>query len=146
ASNQVAPYGPIGSPSARATASGTTITMSWSSPARNGRDITTEIRTGDGRGWRTVAASGSESYNVGYSTTRTIDVRTTAAGQTTTAADSATTGAEPQPDPRAWVSHGSSAPAGYYFAINTRDFAAGNYTYECWGDGRQFNDWEGPVY
>src|SRR5690606_38998360 len=118
-----APYGPIGNPTARASASGTTITMSWSSPARNGRDIVTQIRTGDGRGWRTVAASGNESYNVGYSTTRTIDVRTTAAGQTTTASDSARTqDAPPPPQPRVWVTRGdrtaSCVNGCYKFVVN----------------------------
>lgn len=147
ASNQVGPYGPIGNPTARASASGTTITMSWDSPARNGRDIKTEIRTSDGRGWRTVAASGTERYNVGHSTTKTLYVRTTAAGQTTTAEASARTeNAPPPPQPRAWVTHGSSAPAGYYFLVNTANFSAGNYSYKCYGDGRQFNTWEGPVY
>lgn len=151
ASNQVAPYGPIGNPTAKATASGTTITMTWSSPARNGRDITTEIRTEDGGGWRVVAASGSVSYNVGHSVTKTLYVRTTAAGQTTSAQDSARTqDAPPPPQPRAWVTRGSSAPKGNYFVVNTENFNAGNYRYECWGnDGNgagQFNSWEGPVY
>jgi len=151
ASNQVAPYGPIGNPTARATASGTTITMTWSSPARNGRDITTEIRTGDGRGWRTVAASGSESYNVGYSTTRTIDVRTTAAGQTTTASDSARTQDEPPPpSPKVWVTKGSGGPQActngcYYFRVNTENFPGGSYRVDCYtSSSNKFNSYDGP--
>ncbi|WP_394279481.1 Ig-like domain-containing protein, partial [Microbacterium sp.] len=113
ASNQVQPYGPIGKPTAKATRDERTITMTWSSPPRNGRDITTEIRTGDGRGWRKVEASGTERYTLPYSTTRTLHVRTTAAGQTTTAQDSATTvdapPPPPPPEPRARVSRGASA-------------------------------------
>lgn len=149
-SNEVAPYGPIGNPSARATASGTTITMTWSSPARNGRDITTQIRTGDGRGWRTVSASGSESYDVGYSRTRTIDVRTTAAGQTTTASDSATTqAAPPPPQPQVWVTKGdrtgSCVNGCYYFVVNTKDFPAGSYRIDCYTNtSGKFNSWDGP--
>ncbi|MFS0866163.1 Ig-like domain-containing protein [Microbacterium sp. 179-B 1A2 NHS] len=137
ASNQVRPYGPIGNPSAKATANGRTITMEWSSPARNGRDIKTEIRTGDGRGWRTVAASGRESYDLGYSTTRELNVRTTAAGQTTTANDSATTVAEPPPpQPKAWVTRGARVPDScnngcYRFVLNTENFPAGNYNVMC---------------
>lgn len=136
ASNQVAPYGPIGNPSAKATANDRTITMTWSSPARNGRDIKTEIRTGDGRGWRTVAASGTETYNVPYSTTRTLDVRTTAAGQTTTASDSARSVDEPPPpQPKVWVTRGGAAGSCvngcYRFVMNTENFPAGNYNVMC---------------
>ncbi|MFT3798004.1 Ig-like domain-containing protein [Microbacterium sp.] len=134
ASASVAPYGPIGNPTAKATASGTTITMTWTSPARNGRDITTEINTGDGRGWRTVAANGNESYTVGYSTTRTLSVRTSAAGQTTTASDSATSAEEPKP--RIWVTRGDRYPGTcvngcYYFVVNWRDANIGTYDVVC---------------
>lgn len=135
--NTVEPYGSIADPTAKATADGTTIKMTWTSPARNGRDITTEINTGDGRGWRTVAASGSESYSVGYSTTRTLSVRTSAAGQTTTASASATSAAPPPP--RVWVSRGDFVSAGcvngcYKFIVNTQNFTAGNYQIDCWSD------------
>jgi len=137
-SNAVAPYGSIGNPTAQASASGTTISMTWASPARNGRDITTEINTGDGRGWRTVAANGTESYSVGYSTTRTLSVRTSAAGQTTTASASATSAAPPPP--RVWVSRGDFENVGcdfgcYRYVVNTQNFPAGNYQIDCWNDG-----------
>ncbi|WP_431803708.1 Ig-like domain-containing protein [Microbacterium sp. bgisy203] len=154
ASNKVSPYGPIGNPSAKVNASGRSVTYTWGSPARNGRDITTQIRI-DGGGWETVGASGSRSGTRGYSFTATLEVRTTAAGQTTTASDSAKTEAEPPPpEPRAWVSKGGSA-AGQpgcssascaYFKVTTQDFPAGEYTYKCMVDGGQFNSWEGPVY
>ncbi len=146
-SNQVAPYGPIGNPKANASASGTSISVSWSSPARNGRDITTQINVGNG--WETVAASGSRNLgNVGYSTTRTINVRTSAAGQTTTDSASATTqDAPPAADAtRLGVTRWRRRRQGNYFVVNTEDFNAGNYTYKCIGDGSQFNSWEGPVY
>jgi len=112
--------------------------MTWASPARNGRDITTEINTGDGRGWRTVAANGTESYSVGYSTTRTLSVRTSAAGQTTTASASATSAAPPPP--RVWVSRGDFENVGcdfgcYRYVVNTQNFPAGNYQIDCWNDG-----------
>ena len=29
--------------------------------------------------------------------------------------------------------------------VNTQDFNAGSYRYECWGNGSKFNNWEGPV-
>ncbi|WP_439957996.1 Ig-like domain-containing protein [Microbacterium oleivorans] len=151
ASNQVRPYGQIGNPSAKATRTNDRqITMEWSSPAANGRPVTTEIRTGDGRGWRQVAASGSETYSgLNYSETRTIEVRTSAEGsQTTTAQDSATTAAPPPPpDPRARVSRGSSASgqpgcsgsACAYFKVTVSDFTPGTYAYDCYGNGSRFD-------
>ncbi len=139
ASNQVAPYGPIGNPTARATASGTSITVSWSSPARNGRDITTQIRI-NGGGWETVGASGSRTADVGYSTTRTIDVRTTAAGQTTTASDSARTqDAPPPPQPKVWVTRGdrtaSCVNGCYKFVVNWENMSIGNAGMQCMYSG-----------
>lgn len=151
ASNQVRPYGQIGNPTARATRTADRqITMEWSSPARNGRDITTEIRTGDGRGWRQVAASGSETYSgLPWSTTRTLEVRTSAQGsQTTTAQASARTADEPPPpNPRARVSRGSSASgqggcsgsACAYFKVTVSDFTPGTYAYDCYGNGQRFD-------
>lgn len=144
-SNAVAPWGPIGNPAAGASASGTTINYSWSSPGRNGRDITTDVYV-DGA-LVSHAASGTYSKGYGYSTRGTIEVRTSAAGQTTAASASAVTqAAPPPPQPRAWVSRGAGAPAGNYFVINTENFGAGNYSYKCIGNGSQFNNWEGPVY
>jgi hypothetical protein len=151
ASNQVAPFGQIGNPTARANRTADRqITMEWSSPARNGRDVTTEIRTGDGRGWRQVAASGSETYSgLPYSETRTIDVRTSAAGsQTTTASASARTAdPPPPPNPRARVSRGSSASgqggcsgsACAFFKVTVSDFTPGTYSYDCYGNGQRFD-------
>jgi hypothetical protein len=140
ASNSVAPYGPIGNPSARAQASGTSITYSWSSPGRNGRDITTQIRI-NGGGWETVGASGSRSANHGHSFTGTIEVRTSAAGQTTSASASART-SDPPP-PRAWLSKGAVYPGCvngcHYFVVNTENFPAGNYQINCYRNGVKFN-------
>ncbi|PZU44357.1 MAG: hypothetical protein DI566_12365 [Microbacterium sp.] len=149
-SNAVSPYGPIGNPTARANGGDRTITMSWTSPSRNGRDITTQINTGDGRGWRTVAANGSESYSVGYSTTRTLSVRTTAAGQTTTASDTATS--DPKPDPQVWVTRGAlNAAAGcvngcYYFVVNWRNAEdIGSRTVACEYGGGRVGTYNNPV-
>lgn len=150
ASNQFEPYGPIGAPAARATANGTTINMTWSSPARNGRDIKTEIRTSDGRGWRTVDPSGTESYNVGHSVSKTLYVRTTAAGQTTTAEDTARTpDAPPPPQPRVWVTQGSAAGSCVNgcrnLVVNTQNFPGGSYRVGCVSDNDgDFNGYKGP--
>ena len=137
-SNAVSPYGPIGNPSANASASGTNITYSWSSPSRNGRDIGTEVYIDGGLVSRD--ASGSITRGYGYSETHSIEVRTSAAGQTTTASDSArTVDAPPPPQPRVWVTRGNFEAAGcvngcYHFVVNTRNFDAGNYRIECWND------------
>ncbi len=156
-SNEVRPYGQIGNPKISASASGTTVSWSWSSPAKNGRAVTTEIKIG-GDAWKKVAASGSGSRNVGYSTTLTVRVRTSAAGSTTTTdSASATTQAKPPPpQPRAWVSRGQgtgkvdgcNSGGCYYFVVNTNDaFSAGSYSYKCMSSvGGQFNNWEGPVH
>lgn len=142
-SNPVAPYGPILNPGASASGSGTTITYNWSSPGRNGRDITTQISI-NGGGWQTVAASGSTAVNVGYSYTGSIDVRTTAAGQTTTARATATSGSAPPPPARAWVTRGAHRSGNmYYFRLNTSDFPAGRYTVWCYSNDGSYEQFGG---
>lgn len=134
---QVVPYGPIRNPGANATANGTQVTFEWSAPTPNGRDITKmEIRI-DGGGWENVPLNSSRTQNFGHAQTHTIDVRATdAANQTSTASDSARTSDPPQP--RAWVTKGSSVNNGEcssascaYFVLNTSDFPAGNYRVYC---------------
>ena len=135
-SNSVSPYGQIGNPSARASASGTNITYSWSSPGPNGRPVSTEVYV-DGA---LISRDGSGSYTkgYGYSSTGSIEVRTSAAGsRTTTASDSART-ADPPP-PRVWVSRGDFVNEGcvngcYKYVLNTQNFPAGTYTVACWHD------------
>jgi len=146
-SNAVAPYGPIGNPSARASASGTTITFSWSSPGRNGRDITTQVNI-NGEGWKAVGASGSESRDVGYSQTRSIEVRTSAAGQTTTASDSART-ADPPP-PRVWVTRGDFVNSGcnngcYRFVVNWENLDIGARSVRCYSSNGRVGSYDNPV-
>ncbi|MBF4562743.1 tandem-95 repeat protein [Microbacterium sp. VKM Ac-2870] len=136
ASNAVSPYGPIGNPSATAAPSGTNITFSWSSPGRNGRDITTDVYI-DG-GLVSNAANGSITRGYGYNEAHSIEVRTSVPGQTTTASDSATTDNPPQP--RVWVTRGDYVPGGpcvngcYKFVVNTQNFTGGRYTIDCWND------------
>lgn len=145
ASNKVEPYGPIGDPKAKATASGTSITYSWSPPARNGRDITKMEISIDGGGWSTVSQSDSTSRSYGYSETHSIKVRATdAAGQTSTASDSATT--VDKPKARAWVTKGTSgswATCDTYscakLKLNTSNFPAGTYYLQCTDGGTPFS-------
>ncbi|WP_241965047.1 Ig-like domain-containing protein [Microbacterium telephonicum] len=142
ASNQVRPYGQIGNPTARASASGTTINYSWTSPGPNGRTVTTQIRI-NGGGWETVGASGSRSANVGHSYTGTIEVRASADGSSTTTASASARTADPPP-PRAWLSKSGSQWPGCvngcpYFVVNVENFPAGNYQINCYRNGGKFN-------
>ena len=137
ASNAVAPYGPIGKPTARASANGTSITLSWEAPARNGRDITTRVRFGDGNGWHNVGNSGSRTFDVGHDVSRTITVESTAAGQTTT--DSATATSASRPAEKVWVTRGSArggcVNGCYNFVVNWQNMSIGNAGMQCMYSG-----------
>ncbi len=118
-SNNVSPYGPIGNPTASASGGDRQISYSWTSPSRNGRDIATEVYVDGALVSRD--ANGSYSKGYGYSTTGRIEVRTSAAGQTTTASGSATT--QPKPPPRIWVTRGAVGDSSctnvcYKFIVN----------------------------
>ncbi|GAA1978490.1 Ig-like domain-containing protein [Microbacterium pumilum] len=133
------PYGPVGNPGASASRSGRDITFSWSPPAPNGRAITqVQIRLDSG-GWQNVANSGSVTNTYAYSTTHTIDVRAQdAAGQWSGVVSASARTVDP-PQPRAWVTPGSSAvgqdncstSSCAYFVLNTQDFPAGTYRVYC---------------
>ena len=152
-SNRVAPYGPIGNPSASARGGDRVINYSWTSPSRNGRDITTQVYV-DGS-LISGAASGSYSKGYGYSATGRIEVRTSAAGQTTTDSASATT--DPKPPPRVWVTRGAFAPNGcnngcYYFVVNWQNMDAGPRQVDCYngalgggGAGDGFNGYRPTI-
>lgn len=140
ASGQLVPYGQIGSPTAKASANGTTITYSWTSPPPNGRPVSTQVLV-DGVQIST-AAQGSWSKGYGYNETHTIVVKTSAAGSTTTQASaSAKTAAPPPPPaPTATVGKGTSAQGQpgcgtsscrYINVTTANNFPAGNYTYTC---------------
>lgn len=152
ASNQAVPYGPVRNPGATATRDGTSIRFEWSAPAENGRAIDrVEVRL-PGQGWQNLGKNGSRTIDYGHDQTRSFDVRAydTAGQVSAVVSDSATTA--PQPQPRAYVTRGANAQQSgcthsscAYFVVNTVDFPAGSYRYECWGNGSKFNTWEGPV-
>jgi hypothetical protein len=155
ASNQAIPYGPVSNPSVTASRSGDgrDITFTWNAPAPNGRAISqVQIRI-DGGGWQNVNNNGSRTNRYGYSERHTIEARAQdAAGQWSGIPSAAATTVD-QPQPRAYVSRGASAvgqpncshSSCAYFVVNTVDFPAGSYRYECWAKDHQFNTWEGPV-
>lgn len=154
-SNGAVPYGPVRNPSVTAARAGDgrDIQFTWNAPAPNGRAITqVQIRI-DGGGWQNVSNNGSRTNRYGYSERHTIEARAQdAAGQWSGIDSAAATTVDP-PQPRAWVTRGASAQGEpncshsscAYFVVNTQDFNAGSYRYECWGNGNKFNNWEGPV-
>jgi hypothetical protein len=138
-SNGAIPYGPVRTPGASVTVSGTTLTYKWTVPATNGRPITTQYRI-DGGAWQTVADSGSRAIDVGYSHRGTLDVKVTdSEGQSASASDSATTGAKPPPpQPSATTVKGAkvnsstcSSSSCAYLAMDVKNFRAGNYDLRC---------------
>lgn len=132
-SNSVAPYGQIGSPSAGASASGTNITYSWSSPGPNGRPVSTEVYVDGALISRDGSGSWTKGY--GYSQTGSIEVRASSAGSSTTTASNSARTADPPP-PRIWVTRGDYTPQGcnngcYLFVVNWQDTNLGDVQVRC---------------
>lgn len=100
ASNAVAPFGAVGTPTAGASNAGQQVALSWGSPSRNGRDFATEIRI-DGGGWEPVGASGSRSVG-SWSQDHSIEVRVTDTEGSSKSA-SASARSSDQPAPTQWT-------------------------------------------
>lgn len=141
-SNTAKPFGIPPTPKAGARNNGGNITMSWSSNGNNGAAIQMQIRirdhNGNWTGWQNVDNSGSRNVGGQYSQTWVIEARATnKAGTSGVARASATTDAKPEP--RVWVTRGTSAQgmpncsSQYcaFFKVNTQDFSAGNYSLKC---------------
>ncbi|WP_324651206.1 Ig-like domain-containing protein [Georgenia sp. H159] len=163
ASNAVVPYGPFG----QATMSGQRhgrhdgytdgvteqpgATFSWTTPAGNGRDVTSvQLRIDNGSGswggWQNVPASGNRRINGDWDTTYRAQVRAQRAdGEVRTAAASVTTINAPvrRPDPpppepsmsivrdRSAVGQpGCTHSSCRFVDINYSNLPAGNYTYQ----------------
>jgi hypothetical protein len=85
------------------------------------------------------ANGGSRLVGGGYDETHTIHVRAIDTENQVSAEASKSATTEKKPEPRAWVTRGSSAQgqdncssaACAYFVINTQDFPAGSYTLSC---------------
>ncbi len=149
AGNQARPYGGIGSPRANATGQVEQVAFSWDAPARNGRNISTRIRIGNGN-WQSVGNSGSQTVDArGGQTVRiTVETSTGAAeaghgAQTTTATAEAT--AEERLNPSITLSRGGPAYPGdcqgnngetcQWYQLNWTDFRPGIYTFTCHNTG-----------
>ncbi|MGO2932478.1 Ig-like domain-containing protein [Microbacterium sp.] len=147
-SKAVTPYGVPPQPKAGARNNGSNVTVSWGNNGTNGKGITdTQIRvTGPGTPgtWQSVGADGSRQYGAPYSQTIKIEVRVkNDSTWSAVASDSATTDAKP--DPRIWVTRGSSAQGKdncndascAHFKLNTKDFPAGDHQLSCMSDQGQ---------
>ncbi len=149
ASNAVRPYGAIGAPTASGTGQVEQVTFSWAAPARNGRDISTRIRIGNGN-WQNVANSGTQSASANGNQTVTITVESTTGAaeaghgaQTTTATAQAT--ARERLNPGVTLSRGGAAYPGscqgnngeqcQWYQLNWTDFEPGVYNFTCHNTG-----------
>ncbi|GEK79781.1 Ig-like domain-containing protein [Agrococcus baldri] len=149
AGNQARPYGAIGSPSASGSGQVEQVTFNWSAPGRNGRDISTRIRIGNGS-WQNVGNSGSQTANARGGETVRITVETTTGAsesghgaQTTTATADAT--AEERLNPSITLSGGGAAYPGdcqgnngetcQWYQLNWTDFETGVYSFTCHNTG-----------
>ncbi|MDY0907947.1 Ig-like domain-containing protein [Microbacterium sp. CFBP9034] len=139
ASNGVIPYGPVLDPGVSAQRNGTSVTVAWSAPANNGRQITDVQIKIDGGAWESVGNSGNRNVGNGYDQQHTIAVRAyDAAGQVSnTVSASATTA--PRPIPTARTVKGSSAvgqpncshSSCAFIAVTVDNFTPGNYRLRC---------------
>ncbi|MGV8967375.1 MAG: Ig-like domain-containing protein [Cellulomonas sp.] len=109
--NAVAPFGAPGTPGAGATGRTTDVVLSWSPPARNGRDFRIQISV-DGGVWTDQADSGSTTVGNDYDQTHTIAVRAVdVEGQDgpVASASARTSARPPPPAAAAQTGKGSSA-------------------------------------
>ncbi len=131
------PYGPVGTPGAKAVNNGQSVTLSWSAPARNGRDVSIKINVDNG-GWRPAADSGSTTVGNGYDQTHSIQVQAfdTAGQSSSVASDSKKT--DSPPPPRVWVTQGD--PAGSCvngcrkFVVNFENLNLGSRQVYCYSN------------
>ncbi|WP_344779348.1 Ig-like domain-containing protein [Microbacterium kribbense] len=140
ASDAVVPYGLPGTPAVRASASGTSITFSWTAPSTGGATIDQMRVRYDGGSWQSVGLSGSVTKSYGYSQTHKIEVQAhNKAGWGAIGSASAKTGAKPQP-PTAGAktvkgaSHTSSTCTTWscaYMNFSVSNFPAGTYSVSC---------------
>lgn len=132
------PYGPPQPPVVSATASGNTITYSWSGGGNNGRPVTNYHYCITNTGCHTASAPGSTSVAYACATTGTITATVTdSAGQTsgTSQMSARTATCPPPPSPTVTISWGGSAPPTYcsgtatcaYINISVSNFAPGRY-------------------
>ncbi|MGW2091790.1 Ig-like domain-containing protein [Promicromonospora sukumoe] len=134
ASNAVVPYGVPPKPTISAAGGDQKVTFTWNGDATNGRSTTVRV-TGD---ITSNARSGSQTASAGYSQNRSACVTVTdSEGQSQQTCATGTS--DRAPDPKAWVTKGSSVSNGdcthsscAYFVVNWQDFPAGNHSVECY--------------
>jgi hypothetical protein len=133
-SNAQTPYGPVPKPSISASGGDQKVTFTWDARGTNGRPTTVVVSGAIS----STAKSGTASASAGYSDTKQACVTVTdTEGQEASTCASATS--DPRPNPRAWVTRGSSVSSSdcthsscAYFVVNWADFPTGNHYVECW--------------
>lgn len=133
ASNGVTPYGVPPKPTITASGGDQKVNFSWNAEGTNGRPTTVRVSGA----FTSTAKSGSQSVATGYSTLERACVTVTdSEGQT--AEDCAEARSDARPDPRAWVTPGSSVNTSEcthsscaYFVVNWQDFPSGTHSVEC---------------
>jgi hypothetical protein len=143
------PFGPVRNPGVSAANQGTSVTVSWSAPSPNGRNIVQVLVSLDNGGWQDLGLNGSRSLGNGYSETHSIQVKAQdEAGQWSDVV-SASAVTDTKPVPEAWVTRGQEKKNGctsvnggpcYNVQLNTKNFAGGSYRVECTADGKVFSD------
>jgi len=137
----VVPFGPPRTPGASAKGNATSVTLSWTAPARNGRDFHLEISV-DGGGWQDVGAGGgSKTVGDAYSERHSIRVRTVdTEGQVSPEATAEATSG-PRPTPTITLSKGGAynGTSMQYLVATTSNLPAGTYRYQCFANGKAFS-------
>ncbi|MEZ3161444.1 Ig-like domain-containing protein [Microbacterium sp. BWT-B31] len=144
------PYGPVNTPGAGATNNGTSVTVSWSVPAANGRPIARIETNIDGGGWQNRGASGGSAVvGDGYQQTHSIQVRAIDTEGQTSAVASASARTNDPPQPTARTTKGGSAQGQSgcgsqycaYLAVTVQDFPEGSYSVRCNDSADGPNNW-----
>ncbi len=136
ASNGVVPYGPVPRPSISAAGGDRKVTFTWDATRTNGRPIQSVQVTG---AVSSTSGSGSATASAGYSETKEACVQATDSEGQKSERVCASATSDAQPNPRAWVTRGSSvnnsecsSSACAYYKLNYQDFPSGNHRVECW--------------
>ncbi|MDR1441809.1 MAG: tandem-95 repeat protein [Bifidobacteriaceae bacterium] len=101
----VCPYGPPNKPGVSASGGATTVALSWTVPAANGRPVKIQISV-DGGGWQDKTAGGSTTVGNGYSQSHSIKARTVDSLNQISGEVSASASSGPPPPPWAKVTKG----------------------------------------
>lgn len=137
----VHPYGPIGNPSASASASAGMVTLDWSAPAANGHPVTVtaQYRIGNSGSWTTINSSRSVEANPGQTVHLRVEATTGRPNNENGAQTTSNSAQATVPQPSITLSRGDVRPGCnstcYYFVMNWNNMPNGTYNYRCYNTG-----------